>query len=299
MKYFIQILLLTSCIFFGFFSQVQVHAEAAIDLSKYTEEIKNISIAPIEGTPENAVNKVSRSILTTVKTVISGLLLIYIVYAGAQMMFSFGTDEEQLTSGKNQIWYTVIAFAFINIPGAIYQGFKSNGGISVGGGGTGWFSSLGSNLFINTDNIKNTLEYDIIGFMEIIISGLAILVILLAGLKILTSRGNEEDVSEGKNRILWSSITLLGVGMIDVWKRVVFKGDVPEATNFFETLANLVLFFAAPTAIVFLTYAAYVYITSNGEEEKIKKAKNIIINVLFATVILLASYTFLLDLITL
>ena len=37
----------------------------------------------------------------------------------------------------------------------------------------------------------------------------------------------------------------------------------------------------------------------NGEEDKISKAKNIIINVLLATVILLAGYTFLLDLISL
>jgi hypothetical protein len=51
--------------------------------------------------------------------------------------------------------------------------------------------------------------------------------------------------------------------------------------------------------MVFLTIAAYTYITANGDDEKIKKAKNIVVNVILATIILLASYTFLLDLITL
>jgi len=48
-----------------------------------------------------------------------------------------------------------------------------------------------------------------------------------------------------------------------------------------------------------MTLAAYYYITANGEEEKVKKAKNIIVNTVFATLILLAAYTFLLDLVTL
>ena len=39
-------------------------------------------------------------------------------------------------------------------------------------------------------------------------------------------------------------------------------------------------------------------ITSNGDEERVKKAKSIIINTILATLILLAAYTFLLDLAT-
>jgi hypothetical protein len=36
-------------------------------------------------------------------------------------------------------------------------------------------------------------------------------------------------------------------------------------------LINLALFFAAPTALFFLTLAGYYYITSNGDEERAKK----------------------------
>jgi hypothetical protein len=61
-------------------------------------------------------------------------------------------------------------------------------------------------------------------------------------------------------------------------------------------MSNLALFFAWPIAIFFLTLAWYYYITSNGDEERVKKAKAIVINTVIATLILLASYTFLLDL---
>ncbi|MGB2110475.1 MAG: hypothetical protein ACPHY8_00630 [Patescibacteria group bacterium] len=61
-----------------------------------------------------------------------------------------------------------------------------------------------------------------------------------------------------------------------------------DGRNVFEALVNLVTFFAGPVAIAFITYAGYLFITANGEEDKISKAKNIIVNVLLATVILLA-----------
>jgi len=64
-------------------------------------------------------------------------------------------------------------------------------------------------------------------------------------------------------------------------------------------MASLALFFAGPVAIFFLTIAGYYYISSNGKEDRIKKAKSIVINTVLATLILLASYTFLLDLATL
>ena len=56
---------------------------------------------------------------------------------------------------------------------------------------------------------------------------------------------------------------------------------------------------AWPIVIFFLTMAGYYYITANWDEDKVKKWKNIVVNVLLATAILLISYIFLNDLITL
>jgi len=64
----------------------------------------------------------------------------------------------------------------------------------------------------------------------------------------------------------------------------------------FAQLANLALFFARPVAVVFVTMAWYYYITRNWDEEKVNKAKSIIINTLIGIVILIWIYTILLDL---
>jgi hypothetical protein len=87
---------------------------------------------------------------------------------------------------------------------------------------------------------------------------------------------------------------------MEVWRNFVFIWDFKWTwQDVFSKLANLALFFAGPIAIFFLSLAWYYYITSGWEEEKIKKAKSIIINTGLATLLLLWIYTFLLDLKTL
>lgn len=304
MKYIISAILTLFC-FFGIFSQT--HGAIDINTIDQTEKIKEQSIWTNQTwlDPIDAINQTWEKILISIKTIVWGLLVIFIVYAGAQMVMSMGTDEEQLSSAKRQIRYSVIAFVFINIPGAIYQSFNSRSQEDVTSWVwyNSWFSTPSSgesgNIFINSYSLWNTLNGDIIGFIQIILSAIAVAVILLASVKILASRGKEEDITESKNKIIWSIIWLLLVGFIESWKYFVYKWDIDDGSSLFEAMINLVTFFAGPVAIAFITYAGYLFITANGEEDKISKAKNIIINVLLATVILLAGYTFLLDLITL
>lgn len=78
--------------------------------------------------------------------------------------------------------------------------------------------------------------------------------------------------------------------------QVVYNGDIGRGQGIFSQLSNLALFFAGPTAIFFLLLGGYNYITSAGNDEKVKKGKSIIINTFIAVIILLASYAFLKDL---
>jgi hypothetical protein len=115
----------------------------------------------------------------------------------------------------------------------------------------------------------------------------------------MISRWREDEVTEAKNKITWSIIWLIFIWFIEGWKRIVYNGDVSDWANLFHTMEELALFFAWPVAIFFLTLAWYYYITSNGEEDRVKKAKSIVINTFIATLILLASHAILKDLITL
>jgi len=287
---------------------------AGIDFGKISEdttEIQDASISPGNFTKANSgdssidiiayINNTGFSILTTIKVVFGWVLVIFMVYTGTQMVLSLWSDEEELKKAKTSLRYATIWLVFINIPGTLFNAFNKTDSVTLDG--RIWYSSWvrtpgtsDSNIFIDIFNFWYTLNTDIIWFIQVALSAIAIFMIVVSGIKILTSRGKEEKITEQKNKITWSIIGLVFIWFIESWKEVVFEWKVDDWANFFGTMSNLALFFAWPIAIFFLTLAWYYYITSNGDEERVKKAKAIVINTVIATLILLASYTFLLDL---
>jgi hypothetical protein len=252
-----------------------------------------------------AVVDISRTILWIVKNILSAVIILFLVYAWANMILSFGADEDKLSTSKNQIWYSAIGLLFINIPGSLFSSFYSQGWELNEANGVSWEEFIWEgdrwNLFIDTELFENLFFNEIVRFLEITIFGIAVIVIILAWYKILLARGKDEDISSSRSKILYSVVALFFVGFIEAIKRVVFSGtltDTGEWTNatwLFSSIAELLLLFAIPIALLFLLLAAFYYITSNGDEEKVKKAKSIVFNTFIATILLIAIYTFILD----
>lgn len=269
----------------------------------WTKEIKDLSIDTtttwdIATDAEN----VWLSILETLKIIIQALIMIYIVYVWAQMIMSMWSDEEKLSWAKRQLRYSLFAIIFINIPWSIYTMFNPENKWSLNKDITGSdFVSKNTdfNLFFDTTWFREVLNWDILWFFKIIIFMIAVVMIMIAWFKIMTARWREEKVKEAKQKIIYSVIWLVFLWVIEMWKSFAFDWSIEKWKNLFADLANLSLFFAWPIAIIFITMAWYYYITANWDEEKIKKAKSILINTVLATLILLGSYTFLLDISTL
>lgn len=241
------------------------------------------------------------TLLWSVKLILSAVIILFLVYAWANMVLAIWSDDDKISSSKRQIWYSVIWLVFINIPATLYAAFKNNRGeINQDQLTEEQFRAeqLGGNIFFDSWIFENLILDRIVVFMEVMIFWLAIFVLILAWYQILTARGRDEKIAEARSKILYSMVWLFFVGFIAGIKRVVYLWENADGVDIFSAISNLVLLFAAPTAIVFLIIAAYNYITSNGDDEKVKKAKTIVINTFLATLLLLALYTFLLDLAT-
>lgn len=301
MKKILLLILLTCGIFWIFWASAS-HAVVAIP---GVDDIRDVSLQFHGGSDTvSEINRLGFRILVMVKRILMGLLVIFMVYTGAMMIMSMGSDEEQLSSAKRQIWYALVALLFLNIPGSLYNVFRKDLGHttawnSIGNTFNDEATQSSGNLFFNVTELGYALNDSIVYFLEIMIFLAAVFMLTLAGISVMTSRWREEKMKEAKNKILYTILALIFVGMIEAWKALAFGGSISDGVNIFASLANLALFFAAPVAIFFLTLAGYYYITSNGDEERTKKAKSIIINTILATLILLAAYTFLLDLVTL
>ena len=249
--------------------------------------------------PIESIEIIWFNILGIIKLALEWILVIFIVYIWAQMIWSMWSDEEALSKSKKQIMYSVIAVLFINMPWDLYLSFHKDIPWNVWNKmNTWWFlNNLGeSNMFFDAFNFWYTFWDQIVWFLSVLISAIAIVMIVYEALKLISSRWREEKITEAKNKVVYSILALVFVWIIQVWKSFAFSFKVSEITNIFSNLADLALFFAWPIAFFFLTIAAYYYITSAWDEEKVKKAKSIVINTVLATLILLAAYTFLLDL---
>lgn len=302
-------IILSLCVIFWFLYAFWAHAAITIP---WSEEIQAVSLDVAWGWETVAnINYVGIEILRVIKRILMWVMVIYMVYTGAMMIMSMWSNEEQLSSSKRQIWYAAIALVFINIPESLYRVFVKDGSTTLwwnvstdafenGSSDTTW------NLLVDWVQLGLTVNDSIVFFLEMVIFLWAVFMITLAGVQLMTSRGKEEKMKEAKNKILYTVLALIFVGIIELWKRVAFNGTISDGTtswstlqNLFTSLVNLALFFAVPVAVFFLVLASYYLITSNGDEERVKKAKSIIINTLLASLILIASYTFFKDLLLL
>ena len=148
------------------------------------------------------------------------------------MVYSMGSDEEKLSSAKRQLWYTLVAILFINIPGTIFEAFNTTQkSVSVGGnvGNNSFLSSdSSSNIFVDFFVFGNTLNDNIVGFLEVMIFIVAVFMLVLAGINVMTSRGREEKMTEAKNKIVYTILALVFVGIIETWKRLAFSGSLDQ-----------------------------------------------------------------------
>ena len=101
-------------------------------------------------------------------------------------------------------------------------------------------------------------------------------------------------------RFAYGMIALIVVGFIDTIYRAVFFGNSLNSGKIISTVVSVVnfaLFLAGPIAIIYIIIGAYYFITSAGDEERTDKGKKILMYTFFATILMLLSYTFLLEIV--
>lgn len=266
----------------------------------WTSEIQKVSLN--NGSSSDIVSTIENtwfSLLRTIKIILIWLFVIYMVYAWAKMIMSMWTDEDKIKSAKKQIWYALIWIIFVNIPWTIYEAFYKPSNWSI------WWSiwsswnsktqSFADTIFINWSAFDYLIN-SVVWMLEVVIFWWAIFILVYSWIKLILWWKDTKIVQESKMKLLYSIMALILVWFIEAWKNFAFGWQIASWISLFKTLANLILFLAAPIAIFYLSLAWYYYITSWWNDEKIKKAKNIITYVLLWGLIFLASYTFLLEL---
>jgi hypothetical protein len=288
--------LLTSIliVLFGVFaSYISYTFAVQVDLSP-ADTVRDASI--IVNATGNDVTTLGQSfgmrILWLMKLVVSGFALVFMVMIGVYMVV-FSENEERVKTQRKQIVYALVAFLFLNIPGVVYEVIAP--GSASGESASAWNWNDSESVWFSAW-LQNLL-WDLIPFFRIFAYGVAVMMFTWGFFRLIVSSGDEERVKSAKSRVIYSSLALIFMLFLELWVQVISRGDFGNGVGSVAWQAfRLAFFFAGPIAVFFIIYGAYYYITSAWDEERIKKWKAILVNTFIASLILIAAFTFLRDL---
>jgi len=134
--------------------------------------------------------------------------------------------------------------------------------------------------------------------LVMMISGvIAVLMLIIAGYRLIVSAGNEEVQGKIKNQITALVIGLLLLGVAEfVIKDIVFPdhgATIPSAEKAKYLLVNFTNFisgFVSIGALLSSIYGGYLYVAAFGNEEQTGKAKNVIMGAMIALILAVGAF---------
>lgn len=260
-----------------------------------------------------AVRNVALDIIRAVRIILNGVALLAMLYVGFLWVSSMG-NEEKRSDGMYRILLIVIGLFLINVAELLYRIFTGSSYLTSGFSRKVWsiwtrdpggeFSQSAletCNYFFCPQNFwGNGSVIAIVKFLEMAMIGTAVVMFTWGWFTMLLWGNNESTSKTAKMRLVYGTIALVIVGFIESIYRAIFFWRTLNTTGIISVLvagANFFLFMAGPIAIVTIIIGSYYYITAAGNEERADKGKKIILYTFFATILLILSYTLLVELV--
>jgi len=229
------------------------------------------------------ITSVAYYVMDFVKLLIGGIAVIEIIISGIQLIISRKKVDEVWTKQKDKIIIIVAAFVIIMIADVAVKNvfFGVQGEV---------YESQAQAQDAATEGTAQLKGLYNVGLM--LAGTLAVLMIVIAGIKLLISGGNEEATTKVKKQITWLTIGLFVLGIAEfVVQDFIFpnKGadipDVDKGRNLIINFTNFAAGFVVFAAIIASIYGGYMYVTAVGNEEKTGKAKKTITGAIIAMIL--------------
>lgn len=126
---------------------------------------------------------------------------------------------------------TVLVFSFGHHAAALFEGAKDQACQGINLTDTNSIDNCKTNQVSTEGTINNTLRYAINGF-SMVVGVIAVIMIIVGGLKYITSSGDSSNVNSAKNTILYAIIGLVVVALAQVILRfVINRVNGPQPTS--------------------------------------------------------------------
>lgn len=269
------------------------------DSSKY-------SSMPVPHPGESGQDTIKNALLQAVqygKVLASVIAVLFVIFMGVRYVTS-GGDEEAIKKSSKGLLLSLLALALISMSQELAEivGFYN---LNAG------FDSMPEGGIVDPDNIIDRVTlFDrrveiIMVFIKYFVAGLAVLMLVINGVKLVTGGGEEENVKKARNGVAYSIAGLLLLYLGNTFVENVFyrvDKDVLPTTGVEPQInlgrgvqeiigvTNFIVSFVGPLLMLLLVIGGVMYLVSGGEEEKMNKAKRLIIAAVIGVIVIYGAF---------
>jgi heme/copper-type cytochrome/quinol oxidase subunit 2 len=260
----------------------------------------SLPLPPANQGADEILKLVMDSGLAYTKVIVVAVGILYITVMGYRMVTN-SENEEELTNIKKGMTYTLIAFMIISMSQDVAQIFNF-----VDASDKTRSILQNPSTILSKVVIWNKQVQIVITFIKYILASFAGVMIVRSSIKLVTSGGNDEEVSKHRHSILYSIAGLLLVYGGDIFINKVFyvvntksytptdgikwSVDAGQGVKELVGITNMIVSFVGPVAILMLIVAAIMYLAAGGKDENMQKAKRIIVATVIGIVIIYGAF---------
>lgn len=246
-------------------------------------------VAPEGGSALSKTRNLTTRVVNIVRLLIGSVAVLMAIVSGVQLIVS-RANEEAVTNARKALLYSVIGIVMIAISADLAALLDLRNGGLIGS----------KNEIINRARIFDDAVRVIITFIKYIIGSVAVLMLIVSGLRLVASGNSEETVSQEKKHIFVIVLGLVGLIFVDgIIRRVLFNIDNPTENPSIDLaqgikemvgFVNLLVTFVGPIAVLTLVAGGAWYAISMGNDENQEKAKKMIFASLLGIVLIYGAF---------
>jgi hypothetical protein len=135
--------------------------------------------------------------------------------------------------------------------------------------------------------VQNGLFLQILSFFKVLAFFLAIIMMVIAGIKMMSSMDKADKIKSARTGVLNIIIALVFIKLIDY---IFYIAQVPtfavQAKELIINVAIVLGYISGAAFVAAIFYAGFLFMTAGGSEDSIKKARAAITNIVIASVVI-------------
>ena len=237
--------------------------------------VSSASSLGLSGAPAIIWNFISRAI-GLLRPVLSALAVLYLIYAGTVMIL-FSGSEDEMKKARYSFLFVLIGFFVINTPEKFIA----------------WVSPIGTNSsgkLVDEGAMQSWFQTYFIDGIQYSIGTVAVIMLLRAGFKWISSQGGEDALKKQSKTIINCISALVLVMMAETYQRVMVSGDALLGTSVILRIMTFLLTYAVPLGVIALIIGGFYLMTSGGDQKKVDKGKTILRGTVIGFIIIFSAY---------